>query len=93
MRINNLYPEEYKNNPNRLHSDGTECLEGFQQVPIHYKPCCELFNAHTKNCVVDIRYEWWDHNKMWFIRLPAIYDSSGIVIKYCPHCGKKLVKT
>jgi hypothetical protein len=73
----------------QLHADGTPCLEGTQKVPRNYEPCCEIFDAGTKACEFDIRFEWWAKLKHWVIRIPD-GGSAGMEIAYCPYCGTKL---
>jgi hypothetical protein len=71
----------------RPHVDGSKCLEGTRRVPRRFEACCELFGGHVDTCVFDLRYEWWQKAQKWVI---AVSEHSGITIKYCPHCGKKL---
>ena len=72
-----------------VHADGTPCLEGTQKIPRGFKPCCETFEAGTKACEFDIRFEWWSKPKYWVIRVPD-GGSSGLEISYCPYCGSSL---
>lgn len=75
----------------KFHADGSPCLEGTKSVPKKYEPCCELFNSHTSTCVHDIRYEWWGKRKIWVIAISEESGGGGIEIKFCPHCGSKLI--
>lgn len=68
------------------HTDGTLCFEGTKMIPENFKPCCDTFESHVKTCIYDLRFEWWDKRKSWFIMLS---DGSGIKIDFCPHCGTK----
>lgn len=36
-----------------------------------------------------MRYEWWPDKPKWAILL-CDGGTSGIMMNYCPHCGKKL---
>lgn len=70
------------------HADGSKCMEGIQIVMKDFEPCCERFGLSTKSCSYeDLRFEWWEKRNSW---LALLLDGSGIVIKYCPYCGKKL---
>ncbi|HNT78321.1 MAG TPA: hypothetical protein PKH77_25195 [Anaerolineae bacterium] len=75
------------------HPNGTPCLEGTAYVPQDFRPCCDLFAAHTTTCVYDLRYEWWPRSRQWVIALAKAAGGGGIVIHYCPHCGARLVDT
>lgn len=71
-----------------MHADGTTCPKGTKSVPGDYKACCGIFEDHVSLCYDDLRYEYWNTPKpFWVIALP---DGSGIHITYCPHCGSKL---
>jgi hypothetical protein len=72
------------------HSDGTQCLEGTKRVPRGFKPCCKLFEAHTRACAYDVRYEWYSKSKQWVIAISESAGGGGIEIVFCPHCGEKL---
>ena len=71
------------------HPDGSICVAGTRRVPRNFSPCCEAFNACTKNCEFDIRFEWWSKSKVWVIRIPD-RGSAGSVIQFCPYCGAAL---
>lgn len=58
-------------------------------MPKRYKPCCGAFDARTLVCKYDVRYEWWPDKPKWAILL-CDGGTSGIMMNYCPHCGKKL---
>ena len=73
----------------QTHADGTPCVEGTQNVPRGFIPCCESFEAGTKACEFDIRFEWWPKSKHWVIRVPD-GGTSGLEISYCPYCGGNL---
>lgn len=64
-----------------------KCLEGTQQVPKRWKPCCDAFAYRTKACQYEVRIAWYGRSK-WGIHVP--HDDSYIHITYCPFCGKKL---
>ena len=72
------------------HSDGTTCNEGTSSVPEGYTPCCGTFEAHTRACEFDIRYEWWAKDSKWVIAIADTAGGGGIEIGYCPHCGMRL---
>jgi hypothetical protein len=72
------------------HVDGSICLQGTQKVPKNYMPCCKTFEQHTKMCHFDLRYEYWQHRKIWVIKLSDEVGGGGSEITYCPYCGKKL---
>jgi hypothetical protein len=73
-----------------VHADGSPCREGTQSVPDDYIPCCKLFEAHTRTCVYDIRYEWWPKPDKWVIAISEAAGGGGITISFCPHCGAQL---
>jgi hypothetical protein len=75
---------------NKLHADGSICLEGIKRVPRNFKPCCDFFKLHTTSCAYDIRFEWWSKKKIWVIPISDEAGGGGINILFCPHCGKKL---
>lgn len=58
-------------------------------MPRGFSPCCKGFDAATKNCEFDIRFEWWSKSKIWVVRVPD-GGSSGIRMNFCPYCGKAL---
>jgi hypothetical protein len=76
--------------PPRKHLDGSLCLEGTRKVPRSHHPCCEPFDSHTRSCTFDIRYEWWNSQRGWFLRIDDSAGGGGIAISFCPHCGSKL---
>jgi hypothetical protein len=73
----------------QTHPDGSACREGTRRVKRGFTPCCEAFDAHTRTCQYDVRYEWSPGHRTWGI---VVCDggSSLIVIEYCPHCGGRL---
>lgn len=71
----------------KKHLDGSPCVEGTRRLPKDYKACCDIFDGHTATCTHDLRYEYIENFKSWWI---ALQDGSGITIKYCPHCGSSL---
>jgi hypothetical protein len=75
------------------HSDGSICPEGTQSVPKSYTACCQVFEAHTRSCYYDIRYEWWSKARAWIIIIASSAGGGGIQIDYCPHCGANLKST
>lgn len=72
----------------KKHSDGSVCLEGTSKVPEDWTPCCDTFASHTKACVHDIRYEWWEDE--WVTVINTTAGGGGIAINFCPHCGDEL---
>lgn len=75
----------------RKHEDGSICLEGTRKLPKNFKPCCEVFRSHTASCIFDVRYEWNENIKGWWIAIDSKAGGGGIEIKYCPHCGESLI--
>lgn len=73
-----------------LHPDGTPCLDGRRRVPRGFTPCCAAFDRLTRNCVYDLRVEWWGRHRRWFVRLPAPTATTGLEVRFCPHCGARL---
>lgn len=64
-----------------------ECLEGIQQVPKNWKPCCESLEARSKACQYEARISYFKDK--WGI--PVLDGGSSFIqIKYCPFCGEKL---
>jgi hypothetical protein len=78
------------NEVERLHTDGTICLEGTQRLPRRFEACCPAFLQRTLACDLDIRYEWWSGQRSWFILISPAAGGGGIAISYCPHCGVRL---
>ncbi len=74
----------------RRHDDGTVCREGTKRVPPRFRACCEVFQAHTATCELDVRYEWWPKARRWFIAISDAAGGGGIEIEFCPHCGSRL---
>src|SRR6058998_1346514 len=74
----------------RRHDDGTVCREGTKRVPPRFRACCEVFQAHTATCELDVRYEWWPKARRWFIAISDAAGGGGIEIDFCPHCGSRL---
>lgn len=72
------------------HIDGTECPEGTRRVPRGYGACCAAFDARTRACYHDIRYEWWTSQRNWFVLIAPDAGGGGIAIAHCPHCGAAL---
>jgi len=64
-----------------------KCLEGTQQVPKKWKPCCDSFGYRTSSCQYEVRICWYGRGK-WGIPIP--HDNSYIRINHCPFCGAKL---
>lgn len=79
-----------KKKKRQLHTDGTVCLEGTRRVPKAFAPCCDQFKYRTTACDSDIRYEWWSKRKIWVTKISDIAGGGGVVMSYCPHCGRKL---
>ena len=73
-----------------IHDDGTSCLMGMAQVPASFEPCCEVFDAHTRACVYDVRYEWLAKSCEWGVAISESVGGGYIAIKYCPHCETEL---
>lgn len=64
-----------------------ECLEGTQQVPDLWTPCCEFFERSTLACQYEVRISWYSDT--W--GLPVLDGGSSFIkINYCPFCGSKL---
>jgi len=76
--------------PPPLHPDGTSCPEGTRRVPLRFTPCCAEFDARTRACYHDIRFEWWSRPRAWFIIIAPEAGGGGIRVRYCPHCGTAL---
>jgi len=72
------------------HSDGSDCLEGVQRVPLGFDACCAWLEARTLACEFDIRIEC--RGQDWVICVPD-GGSSGLVIRWCPSCGARLDST
>ena len=72
------------------HADGSPCPEGTQRLPENGKLCCDAFEARTKACYFDIRYEYWPTLEGWFIVIQPDAGGGGVAINHCPHCGAKL---
>ena len=76
--------------PLTTHLDGTACPEGTQRTPRGYHACCPAFDARTRACYHDIRYEWWSAQRNWFVLIAPDAGGGGIAMVYCPHCGAML---
>jgi len=74
----------------RTHADSSICLEGTQRLPGRFRACCEAFDAATRRCQFDIRFEWWAHYRAWFVLQPPGTGGGGIRMRYCPFCGTRL---
>jgi hypothetical protein len=74
----------------KRHADGTRCKEGMRRVPRRYRPCCDIFGGHVATCEYDVRYEWWRKDRIWVIAISESAGGGGVVIHFCPHCGKAL---
>jgi len=74
---------------NMIHGmTGDECLEGTQQVPKDWKPCCEGLERSTKSCQYEVRISYFGDK--W--GMPVLDGGSSFIeIKYCPFCGMNLV--
>ena len=72
------------------HADGSRCPEGTQRVPRRFESCCAAFEARTRACTFDVRYEWWPEQRNWFVPIAESAGGGGIAIAHCPHCGAKL---
>lgn len=59
-------------------------------MPQGFKPCCAMFGGHIDTCEYDIRYEWWSGDGVWVIAIADSAGSGGVVIRFCPHCGREL---
>ena len=75
------------------HSDGSECREGTQTVPLEFVACCDVFEQQTFACEYDIRYEWRSDLEppVWVIAIAESAGGGGIEMDFCPHCGTRLV--
>jgi hypothetical protein len=74
----------------RAHPDGSFCKEGTRAVPPEYEPCCPTLAGHLATCEYDLRYEWWSGDQVWVIAIADSAGGGGVVIQFCPHCGRKL---
>lgn len=72
------------------HADGTLCPEGTALLPSRFRACCEFFEAHTKACYFDLRFEWWPNSRGWFVAVAPQAGGGGVAIHYCPNCGSAL---
>ena len=72
------------------HADGTLCPEGTALLPSRFRACCEFFEAHTRACYFDLRFEWWAKARGWFVAVAPQAGGGGVAIHYCPNCGSAL---
>jgi hypothetical protein len=83
-------PHPPDNKSRKTHIDGSLCPEGMQRLPENGRLCCNAFEARTRACYFDIRYEYWSGMKGWFVIIPPDAGGGGIAINHCPHCGARL---
>lgn len=72
------------------HADGTLCPEGTALLPSRFRACCAFFEAHTRACYFDLRFEWWAKARGWFVTIAPQAGGGGVAIHYCPNCGSAL---
>ena len=72
------------------HIDGSPCPEGEQRLAPDGALCCAAFEARTRACYFDIRYEYWVSQGGWFIIIQPDAGGGGVAINNCPHCGARL---
>lgn len=72
------------------HSDGGICLEGSRKVPRGWRACCDAFDARTKSCTFDVRYEWLTKRKVWGIAIDGSAGGGFVTMAFCPHCGSRI---
>ncbi|MEW6619280.1 MAG: hypothetical protein AB1422_08095 [bacterium] len=56
-----------------------------------FEHCCKMMNFHINH--EDKIIQYWSKFREYVIKIPEVLGGGGLVMNYCPWCGKKLPKS